>query len=97
MCWCARPAANIPRRGSRRPAGTSGRAAGCEVVFSTGLHVLAWIEQPVQMHDEVAHMGVVYGLLCLRPPRRMGRGVIREQADDFHLIEILECRMFEIC
>jgi hypothetical protein len=26
----------------------------------------------------------------------MGRGVIREQADDFHLIEILEGRVFEI-
>src|SRR5882757_552565 len=97
MCWYARPAANIPRRGSQRPAGTSGRAAGCEVVFSTGgLHVLIRIEQPVQMHDEVAHMGVVYGLLRLCPPRRMGRGVIREQADDFHLIEILESRVFEI-
>src|SRR5882757_1114339 len=97
MCWYARPAANIPRQGSQRPAGTSGRAAGCEVVFSTGgLHVLIRIEQPMQMHDEVAHMGVVYGLLRLRPPRCMGRGVIREQADDFHLIEILEGRMFEI-
>src|ERR1700704_6259882 len=96
MCWCARPAANIPRPGSQRPTGTSGRATDCEVVFSMGLHVLAWIEQPMQMHDEVAHMGVVYGLLRLRPPRHMGRGVIREQPDDFHLIEILEGRVFEI-
>src|SRR3954471_11749552 len=96
MYWYARPAANIPRPGSRRPTGTSGRAAGCEVVFSTGLHVLAWIEQPVQVHHEVAHVGVVHGLLRLRLPRRIGGGVIRENADDFHLVQILEGRVFEI-
>ena len=57
---------------------------------------MAWIEQPVQVHDEIAHVGVVHGLLRLRLPRRIGGCVIRENADDFHLIEILERRMFEI-
>ena len=41
-------------------------AAHCEAVFSTGrLRVLTRIEQPVEVDDEIAHLGVVHGLLRL--------------------------------
>src|SRR3954470_5513865 len=97
MYWCATPAADIPRPGNRRPAGTSGRATDCEPAFSTGgLRFLTGIEQAVEMHDEIAHVGVVYGLLRLCLPRRIGGRVIGKNADDFHLIEILEGRVFKI-
>src|SRR6185369_9968754 len=97
MCWCATPAADTPRRRSQRPAGTSGRATGCVAAFSTGrLRFLTGIEQPVQVHDEVTHMSVIHRLLRLRLPRRIGGRVIRKNADDFHLVEILEGRVFKI-
>ena len=48
------------------------------------------IEQPVQMHDEIAHLGIVDGLLRLGPPCRMGAGVIRIDADDIDILEIPE-------
>jgi len=40
-------------------------------------------------------MGVVHGLLRLRLPGRVSGRVIREQADDLHLGEVLERRLFE--
>ena len=43
------------------------------------------IEQPVQMHDEVAHMGIVDGLLGLRLPGDISGGVIGINADDVQL------------
>src|SRR5258708_2362384 len=48
------------------------------------------IEQTMQMHDEVTHLRVVDGLLRLRPPRHVGLGVIRIDADKVDLVEILE-------
>jgi hypothetical protein len=57
---------------------------------------LTWIEQPVEVDDEIAHVGVVDGLLRLRFPGGVGARVIGEHADDFHLIEILERRVLEI-
>jgi len=48
------------------------------------------IEQAMQMHDEIAHLGIVDGLLRLRPPRRVGRGIIRIDADNIDFLEILE-------
>src|SRR3954454_22678806 len=97
MCWCATPAADIPRRGSRRRAGTSGRATVCEEVFSTcRLRFLTWVEQAVEVHDEITHVGVIHRLLRFRLPRRVGSPVVRIHADDFLLIEIFEGRMFEI-
>ena len=54
------------------------------------------IEQPVEVNHEVAHVGVVHGLLRLRLPRRMGGGVIGKHADDLDLVEVLERGVFEI-
>src|SRR5580692_5681138 len=85
--WSARPAAGIRPRGSPQHAEPSCCAAHCEVTFSTGrLRVLTWIEQPVEMDHEIAHVGVVDGLLRFRLPSGMGGRVIGEYADDFHLI-----------
>ena len=42
------------------------------------------------MNDEIAHMGVVDGLLRLRLPGGMGAGVVRIDADDVEPVEILE-------
>ena len=54
------------------------------------------IEQPVEMDNEITHMRVIHGLLRLCLPCRIGGGVIRVHADDFHLVEILEGDMREI-
>ena len=48
------------------------------------------------MDDEVAHVGIVHGLLRLRLPGRMGGGVVGKHADDFDLVEVLERGVFEI-
>src|SRR5713226_7512454 len=45
------------------------------------------IEQPMQVHDKVAHMGVVDGLLRLRLPGGISGGVVRINADDVELVE----------
>ena len=57
---------------------------------------MSGIEQPVQMHDEIAHVGIVDGRLRLRLPRRIGGRIVGKYADDFHLIEVLEDVVFEI-
>ena len=57
---------------------------------------MTWIEQPVEVAHEIAHVGVVHGLLCLGLPGGVGGRVIGEHADDFHLIEVLEGRMLKI-
>src|ERR1700693_324393 len=53
------------------------------------------IEQPVQMDDEIAHLRIVHGLLRLAPPSRIGGGVIRVDADDVELVEVLEFGLVE--
>ena len=58
--------------------------------------ILPRIEQPVEMDHEIAHLGIVDGLLRLRLPGRMRGGVIRKHADDLHLIEVLEGVVLEI-
>src|SRR5262249_40878213 len=76
---------------------TSCCAAYCEAVFSTGrLRVLSRIQQAVEMHDEIADLGVVDGRLGLRLPRGISRRVVGKYADDVHLIEILEDIVFEV-
>ena len=57
---------------------------------------MTWIEQPVEMDDEIAHVGVVNGLLRFGFPGRVSGRVIGKHADDFHLIEILERRAPQI-
>ena len=47
------------------------------------------------MHDEVAHLGVVDGRLRLRLPGRVGRGVVREDADHVELRQVLELDILE--
>ena len=47
---------------------------------------MTWIEQPVEVNHEVAHMGVVHGLLCLRLPGRVGGCVIGIYAHDLDLV-----------
>jgi hypothetical protein len=61
------------------------------------LCVLTWVEQPMEMDDEIAHLGVVHSLLRLGFPGREGSRVIRVYADDFYLVEILERNVFKIC
>src|SRR5262249_22810922 len=48
------------------------------------------IEQSVQVNDEIAHVGVVDGLLCFRLPCDVGTRKVRVHADDVDLVEILE-------
>src|SRR5262245_12325051 len=50
----------------------------------------AGIEQPMHVDDEVAHVGVVDGLLRLRLPGRISGGVVRINSDDIELVEVLE-------
>jgi hypothetical protein len=57
---------------------------------------LTWIEQPMEMDHEVAHVGIVHGLLRLRFPGCVSGSVIGEHTDDFDLIEVLERGVFEI-
>ena len=57
---------------------------------------MTWIEQPVEVNHEVAHVGVVHGLLRLRLPGRVSGCVIGIHADDLDLVEILEGGVFEI-
>ena len=42
------------------------------------------------MHNEISHLRIVHGLLCLGAPRRIGGGIIRKDADDIDLAQILE-------
>ena len=58
--------------------------------------MLTWIQQPVEVNDEIAHVGVVHGLLRLRLPGRVSGCVIGIYADDIDLVEILERDVFEI-
>ncbi len=48
------------------------------------------------MHDEVAHMGVIYGALRGTFPGSMGGGVIWKYAHDINFIEIFEFNPFQI-
>jgi hypothetical protein len=56
---------------------------------------LTGIEQPVEMDDEIAHVGIVHGLLRLRLPGAVGGGLVGKYPDDLHLIEILERGVIE--
>ena len=60
------------------------------------LCVLLRIEQPVEVNDEVAHLGVVHGLLRFRLPGRIGGRVVRVDSDDLDFVQILEGVVLEI-
>src|SRR3569623_466160 len=54
------------------------------------------IEQTMQVDDEIAHVGIADGLLRLRLPGDVGGGVVRVDADDVELGNILELRAAEV-
>src|SRR5512144_170344 len=54
------------------------------------------IEQSMKVNDEVAHVRVVDGPLRLRLPGDIGAGIIRIDADDVDLVEILELGAAEL-
>src|SRR5204862_2123534 len=53
------------------------------------------IEQPVHVHDEIAHQGIIDGALRAAFPRRIGGRIVRIDADDLELLQILEFRRVE--
>ena len=50
----------------------------------------------MEVNHEVAHVGVIHGLLRLRLPGRVCGCVIGIHADDLDLVEVLEGRVFEV-
>jgi len=62
----------------------------------TGFVILLGIKQPMHVHDEVAHVSIVDGLLRLRLPGRIGGCIVRIDADDIQLVEILELDVVQI-
>jgi len=50
----------------------------------------------MQVHDEIAHMSIVYCLLCLRLPCGLGRLVIRVDANDIDVFKIAELNGTEL-
>ena len=58
--------------------------------------VFLGIKQPMHVHHEVAHVGVVDSLLRLRLPGSIGGRVVRIDADDIQLVEILEFDVAQI-
>src|SRR5262245_59746715 len=60
------------------------------------LVIMLRIEQPVHVDNEVAHVGVVDGLLGLRLPGRIGGRIVRINSDDVQLVEIPELDVGEI-
>jgi hypothetical protein len=54
------------------------------------------IEQSMQVHDEIAHVSIVDRLLRLGSPYRMGRRVIRENADEIQLFQIAEFDLLQV-
>src|SRR6187455_2622628 len=59
-------------------------ALPCRATSSLG------IEQSVQVNDEITHVRVVDGLLRFRLPCYVGTRIVRVDADDINLVEILE-------
>ena len=57
---------------------------------------MTWVEQPVEVNHEIAHVRVVDGLLGFRLPSRMRRRIVGIDADDVDLVEVLERDVFEI-
>ena len=49
----------------------------------------------MQMHDEIAHMGVVDGAMGRILPRVIGLGVIGVDADDVDRLQIREFDLFQ--
>src|SRR3569623_814732 len=95
MRWSARPDADIRPPGSRRHAETSCFAAYSEAVFSTR-RILIRVEHPVEMDDVLAHLRVVDRALRLGAPGDLRGGVVRIEADDLHVVQVLEGVVLEV-
>src|SRR3954464_1193631 len=95
MCSSARPDADIRPPGFRRHAGRSCSSAYCEAAFSTRRFLIR-VEQPVEMDDEIAHLRVVDRALRLGAPGGVRGRIVRIEADDLDLIEVLEGVVLEI-
>ncbi len=54
------------------------------------------IKQAVQVHDEVAHLGVVDGFARLAKPGLVGFRVVRKKSDHIQLREILEINILDV-
>src|SRR5262245_58830321 len=65
-------------------------ALPCRATSSLG------IEQSVQVNDEIAHVCVIDGLLRFRLPRDVSSRIVRVDADDVDLVEILELGAAEL-
>src|SRR6516165_7569332 len=63
---------------------------GARSTSALGALIRLRIEQAVQMHDEVAHMGVIDGLLGFRLPGNISGGVVGINADNVQLVELPE-------
>ena len=50
----------------------------------------------MQVNDEIAHVGIVDSLLRLGLPGDIGAGIVRKNADDVDLFEILEFASAEL-
>ena len=48
------------------------------------------LEQPVQVDDDIFHLGIVDGALGLAAPRVLGLGIAFVEADQVDLVEIDE-------
>src|SRR5581483_10419067 len=57
----------------------------------------ARVEQPVQVHDEIAHMGVVHRAVGGVLPGVVGLGIVGIDADDVELLEVAELDLVERC
>jgi len=81
------------RRDGAAPGGLAQLSLRVSVTASSSV---LGIKQPMHVHDEIAHVGVVDGLLRLRLPGRVGGRVVRIDADDIQLVEILELEVVQI-
>src|SRR3972149_168539 len=58
--------------------------------------LILWVEEPVQMPDEIAHMGVIDGTVGGVLPGVIGFSIVRIDADDIEGVEVGELHTFEL-
>jgi len=55
-----------------------------------------WLEQPMQMDDDIFHLGIIDGALGRASPSLLGIGIIVEKPDQIHLVEIDEVEALRV-
>jgi len=55
-----------------------------------------WIEQAVQVDDDIAHLCVIHGALCSGAPGGFRGGIIGKDADQIDTAEIVENQLLRI-